>query len=119
MVGKGPDVALIPGLASSRETWEAFALRLRGRYRLHLAQVSGFAGGVAGDNAAGPGLIPAAEDFETDLGARLSAIRAPVVLLYPDDVPAGPPPGMMDKVYPAAYATAPTVRTGGVGHIGV
>jgi hypothetical protein len=30
VVGKGPDVVFIPGLASSRATWKATAERLRG-----------------------------------------------------------------------------------------
>ncbi len=61
VVGKGPDLMFIPGLASSRATWKASAARLRGRYRLHLVQVAGFAGEPARGNAAGPVLVPAAE----------------------------------------------------------
>ena len=58
VVGSGPDVVLIPGLASSREVWRRTAERLRGRYRLHLVQVAGFAGEPAGPNASGPVLAP-------------------------------------------------------------
>ena len=54
VVGQGPDVVLIPGLASSRETYRRTAERLRGRYRLHLVQVAGFAGEPAAANASGP-----------------------------------------------------------------
>ena len=54
VVGSGPDVVLIPGLASSRETYRRTAERLRGRYRLHLVQVAGFAGEPARANASGP-----------------------------------------------------------------
>lgn len=53
VVGSGPDVVLIPGLASSRETYRRTAERLRGRYRLHLVQVAGFAGEPARGNAQG------------------------------------------------------------------
>lgn len=42
--GSGPDVILIPGLASSRTVWSDLASRLRGNYRLHLVQIAGFAG---------------------------------------------------------------------------
>ncbi len=52
--GKGPDVILIPGLASSRAVWEPTAKALEGRYRLHIVQVNGFAGSPAGANAEGP-----------------------------------------------------------------
>ncbi len=52
--GTGPDVILIPGLASSRAVWEPTARALEGRYRLHVLQVSGFAGSPAGANAEGP-----------------------------------------------------------------
>ncbi len=45
--GAGPDVILIPGLASSREVWAGLATTLRQQYRLHLVQVAGFAGSPA------------------------------------------------------------------------
>ena len=44
VVGSGPDVILIPGLASSREVWRAEAERLKATHRLHLVQLAGFAG---------------------------------------------------------------------------
>jgi len=44
VVGQGPDVVLIPGLASSREVWRAEADRLKTTHRVHLVQLSGFAG---------------------------------------------------------------------------
>jgi pimeloyl-[acyl-carrier protein] methyl ester esterase len=44
VVGKGPDVILIPGLASSTEVWNATRDQLKSRYRLHLIQLGGFAG---------------------------------------------------------------------------
>jgi hypothetical protein len=58
VVGAGPDVILIPGLASSRETFKRTAERLKGHYRLHLIQVAGFAGEPARGNASGPVLGP-------------------------------------------------------------
>jgi pimeloyl-ACP methyl ester carboxylesterase len=64
VVGQGPDLVLIPGLASSRETWKATAERLKDHYRLHLVQVAGFAGEPARDNAAGPVLEPTAEAID-------------------------------------------------------
>lgn len=44
VVGSGPDVILIPGLASSREVWRAEAERLKTTHRVHLVQLAGFAG---------------------------------------------------------------------------
>jgi pimeloyl-ACP methyl ester carboxylesterase len=64
VVGKGPDLVLIPGLASSRETWKATAERLKGRYRLHLVQVAGFAGEPARANSQGQVLAPTAEAID-------------------------------------------------------
>lgn len=42
--GLGPDIILIPGLASHPNVWGAVAASLRGRYRLHFVHVKGFAG---------------------------------------------------------------------------
>ncbi len=44
VVGAGPDVILIPGLASAREVWRATADRLKATHRVHLVQLAGFAG---------------------------------------------------------------------------
>ena len=67
IVGKGPDLVFIPGLASSRATWKATAERLRGRYRLHLIQIAGFSGEPARANAAGDVLQPTAEAIDAYL----------------------------------------------------
>lgn len=42
--GQGPDIVLIPGLASPRSVWNDLAARLKAHYRLHLVQLAGFAG---------------------------------------------------------------------------
>lgn len=44
VMGDGPDVVLIPGLASSREVWRPLANRLAATHRVHLVQLAGFAG---------------------------------------------------------------------------
>lgn len=77
IVGTGPDVVLIPGLASSRETWHRTADRLRAHYRLHLVQVDGFAGEAAQANASGPVFDPVAEG----ISAYLGKFRHPVPLV--------------------------------------
>lgn len=59
--GQGPDVVLIPGLASSGAVWDDTVKQLSGRYRVHVVQVAGFAGAPAAGNAEGPVLEPLVE----------------------------------------------------------
>lgn len=61
--GSGPDILLIPGLASSATVWARVADSLEGRFRLHLVHVRGFAGAAAGANADGPVSAPVAEEI--------------------------------------------------------
>lgn len=61
--GSGPDVILIPGLASSRAVWNDTALRLERNHRVHLVQVAGFAGEPIGANASGLVVAPLVEDL--------------------------------------------------------
>ena len=77
VVGSGPDVVLIPGLASSRETWRHTAERLRARYRLHLVQVAGFAGEPARANASGPFFDPVLADID----AYVASLPKPPVVI--------------------------------------
>ena len=51
--GRGDDVILIPGLASTAEVWRGVADRLAGSRRLHLVSVRGFGDLPAGANASG------------------------------------------------------------------
>jgi pimeloyl-ACP methyl ester carboxylesterase len=61
--GQGPDVIMIPGLASSAEVWRRAADKLKGQYRVHLIQVSGFAGTPPRANASGPVLVPLRDEI--------------------------------------------------------
>ncbi|MFM9865302.1 MAG: alpha/beta fold hydrolase [Micropepsaceae bacterium] len=61
--GQGPDVIMIPGLASSADVWRPAAEKLKARYRVHLIQVSGFAGTPARANASGPMLVPLRDEI--------------------------------------------------------
>jgi pimeloyl-ACP methyl ester carboxylesterase len=67
IVGHGPDIIFIPGLASSRETWKAEAARLKDHYRIHLIQIAGFAGEPSRANATGAVLVPTAEAIDAYL----------------------------------------------------
>lgn len=76
IVGRGPDIVLIPGLASSRETWRATAERLRGGYRLHLIQIAGFAGEPPRANASGAFFDPVL----AELDAYCASLGRPIVM---------------------------------------
>jgi pimeloyl-ACP methyl ester carboxylesterase len=58
VTGKGPDVILIPGLASSAYVWNATVEQIAKTHRVHVVQVSGFSDAPAGPNASGPVLQP-------------------------------------------------------------
>jgi len=61
VTGTGSDAILIPGMGCSREVWEATITRLKTHYRLHILNISGFAGEAAGANAEGPVIVPSTE----------------------------------------------------------
>ena len=73
--GKGPDVVLIPGLASSSALWDATAKHLEGRCRLHLVQVAGFAGSPPRANAQGPVIQPTVNAIDAYI--RTNRLKAP------------------------------------------
>lgn len=60
--GSGPDVILIPGLASSPEVWQTTVAAVPG-YRYHLVQVKGFSGTAPEANGSGPVVVPLAEEI--------------------------------------------------------
>lgn len=76
--GKGPDVVLIPGLASSSAVWEATAKHLEGHYRLHLIQVAGFAGSPASANAQGAVIQPTVDAIDAYI--KTNKLKAPRVI---------------------------------------
>ena len=76
--GTGPDVVLIPGLASHRDVWAGVADTLDDRYRLHLVQVNGFAGFAPGANADGPVSAPVAEEIARYI--RETGLTRPAVI---------------------------------------
>ncbi|WPO97662.1 alpha/beta hydrolase [Pseudomonas sp. HR96] len=77
VVGSGPDVILIPGLASSREVWRPLANGLSAHYRVHLVQLAGFAG-EPWWHADEPFLQPVVE--ELDRYIQQNGLRAPAII---------------------------------------
>lgn len=78
VIGKGPDVILIPGLASSGAVWDATAKQLSGRYRVHVVQVAGFAGAPVGGNGEGAIVEPLVEAIDSYI--RSAGLKSPAVI---------------------------------------
>lgn len=78
VTGSGPDVILIPGLGSSAATWDSTVDALKGQYRLHVLNLSGFAGEPAGANASGD-ILPA-EVEALDAYIKANHLKNPAVV---------------------------------------
>ena len=76
--GQGPDVILIPGLASSGAVWDDTVMHLKGHYRLHVLTLAGFAGEPAGANAEGEILRPSVEAIDGYI--KVNHLQKPVVV---------------------------------------
>ncbi len=76
--GTGPDVILIPGLASSGAVWDATVAQISGHYRVHVVQLAGFAGLPARANASGPILQPAVDALDAYI--KTNQLKAPKVI---------------------------------------
>jgi pimeloyl-ACP methyl ester carboxylesterase len=76
--GQGPDVVLIPGLASSGAVWDATARHLEGRYRLHIVQIAGFAGAPSRANAQGPVIQPTLDALDAYI--KTNKLKSPKVI---------------------------------------
>jgi pimeloyl-ACP methyl ester carboxylesterase len=74
--GEGPDVILIPGLASSRHVWDATVAQLDGTYRVHVLNVRGFAGEPASVNSEGQVLQP----LIAEIAAYAAALDKPALI---------------------------------------
>lgn len=61
--GHGPDVILIPGLASSRDVFAATATQLEATHRVHVLQLAGFAGEPVGGASEGAVVAPFVEEL--------------------------------------------------------
>lgn len=78
VTGKGPDVILIPGLASSGAVWDATVKQLSGAHRVHVVQVAGFAGAPAAANAEGVIVDPLVEAVDGYI--KSAGLKAPAVI---------------------------------------
>lgn len=76
--GTGPDVILIPGLASTGEVWSRTVDRLDDRYRLHVVSVRGFGSVPAGANADGALVGPVAAELRRYIVSQ--GLREPAVI---------------------------------------
>lgn len=76
--GRGPDVVLIPGLASTAVVWTRLADRLDDDHRVHLVSVRGFGDLPAGANASGPLVGPVAQEVLRYV--RTQGLRTPAVI---------------------------------------
>jgi pimeloyl-ACP methyl ester carboxylesterase len=76
--GEGPDVVLIPGLASSSAVWDTTVTHLEGRYRLHIIQIAGFAGSPSRANAQGPIIQPTVDAIDAYI--KTNKLKAPPVI---------------------------------------
>ncbi|MBX9813346.1 MAG: hypothetical protein A4S12_13250 [Proteobacteria bacterium SG_bin5] len=76
--GQGPDVILIPGLASPRAVWDGARAALKGRYRLHLVELKGFAAGDPGPNLSAPILPELVEQLNAYIVAN--QLESPAVV---------------------------------------
>ena len=76
--GQGPDIILIPGLASSGAVWDDTVMHLKGHYRLHVLNLAGFAGEPAGANTDGEILAPSVEAIDAYI--RANHLQKPVVV---------------------------------------
>lgn len=61
--GRGPDVLLVPGLASPASVWDTTVAQLETTRRVHVLQVAGFAGSPAAGNARGPVVGPLVDEI--------------------------------------------------------
>jgi pimeloyl-ACP methyl ester carboxylesterase len=78
VTGKGPDVLLIPGLASSAAVWDATVKQLSASHRVHVVQVAGFAGAPAAGNAEGPVVEPLVE--AVDAYIKANHLKSPAII---------------------------------------
>lgn len=78
ITGRGPDVILVPGLASNAAIWDGTVAALQDTYTLHTVQVSGFGGAAADGNADNPNIL---DDLSIDLARYTQSLDDGAVLV--------------------------------------
>ena len=76
--GTGPDIILVPGLASSGAVWDGTVASLQDRFTLHVIQVNGFAGSPASGNRDNENVL---DDLASDLSIYANQFDSPPVLI--------------------------------------
>lgn len=76
--GRGPDVVLIPGLASTPDVWRRTADRLDDTHRVHLVSVRGFGPLAAGGNERGAISAPVAAEIRRYISQQ--GLRRPALI---------------------------------------
>ncbi len=76
--GHGPDVVLIPGLASTPDVWRRTADRLDNTHRVHLVSVRGFGPLAAGGNGRGAISAPVAAEIRRYISQQ--GLRRPALI---------------------------------------
>lgn len=76
--GSGPDVILIPGLASTGDVWARTAARLDDRYRVHLVSIRGFGDVPSGANGDGALVTPVASELRRYIATQ--RLQRPAVI---------------------------------------
>jgi len=77
VTGQGPDIILIPGLATSGDVWDATVKQLAPAHRVHVIRVRGFGGLESGANAGEGDILPALINEVTEYAA---ALRRPAIV---------------------------------------
>ena len=76
--GRGPDVILIPGLASTGDVWARTAARLDDNHRVHIVSIRGFGAVAPGRNADGALVAPVAAELRRYIAER--GLERPAVI---------------------------------------
>jgi pimeloyl-[acyl-carrier protein] methyl ester esterase len=76
--GRGPDVILIPGLASTPAVWSRTARALEARHTVHLVSIHGFGDLPAGGNGRGQVIGPVANELRRYIAA--TGLSRPAVI---------------------------------------
>ena len=77
VTGQGPDIILIPGLATPAEVWDATVAHLAPSHRVHVVQVAGFGGMDPATNRADGEMLPA---LVAEIAQYAAALERPAII---------------------------------------